>query len=194
MIGEQLVRHWSKRAQRLRWRQTFGSFGAGSYLGSPAQLTNPRRIHIGDLVYIRSGARLDAIDEWQGRTYDPRIELGRGTVAEERLQITCIQSVTIGSEVLIAANVYITDHSHAFDDPRVPVLKSPLTEPAPTHVGSGSWLGQNCVITAGAVLGEHTVVGANSVVLAGQYPDGAVLVGAPARIARIVEQPAAPSE
>lgn len=194
MIGIPLLLHWSKRAGRARWRRSFGSFGAGSYLGSPAQLTNPGNIHIGDFVYIRRGARLDAIVEWQGRTYRPRIEIGPGTVAEERLQVTCLESVSIGSEVLIAANVYITDHSHVFEDRGTPVVRSPLTEPSPTRVGSGSWLGQNSVITAGALLGEHTVVGANAVVLAGDYPAGAVLVGAPARITRIVGQPGVSSQ
>ena len=48
-------------------------------------------------------------------------------------------------------------------------------------IGEGSWLGQNCVIMPGVVIGRRCIVGSNSVVTT-SLPPGSVAVGAPARI------------
>ena len=43
-------------------------------------------------------------------------------------------------------------------------------------------IGMNSTILPGVVLGRHCVVGANSVVTKGDYPDYSVLAGVPAKI------------
>ena len=51
----------------------------------------------------------------------------------------------------------------------------------PVRIGSGSWLGFGTVVLPGADIGEHVVIGANSVVT-GVIPSYTVAAGAPARV------------
>jgi acetyltransferase-like isoleucine patch superfamily enzyme len=95
-------------------------------------------------------------------------------------------SVRLGRKVLLARNVYISDHSHAFADVTRAVLDQGITKVEPVEIGDGAWLGQNVVVGPGVRIGRGAVVGANSVVLE-DVPDYAVAVGAPARVVRELE-------
>lgn len=53
----------------------------------------------------------------------------------------------------------------------------------PIKIGDCSWIGINCTILDGTVLGNHCVVGANSVVK-GKFPGYCVIAGSPARIVK----------
>jgi acetyltransferase-like isoleucine patch superfamily enzyme len=93
------------------------------------------------------------------------------------------QSITIGRKVLMARNVYVADHMHAFADIGVAVLEQGIDRLGPVEIGDGAWLGQNVVVGPGVRIGRGTVVGANSVVL-GDLPEYSVAVGSPARVVR----------
>lgn len=160
-----------------------GSLGARSIVMPTEQIVGQKYLHIGDRVFIRSHARLDAIAGWGDQTFTPEIRIGDGTHIEHRLQITSIASVMIGCEVLIASNVFISDHSHDYKNIDIPVVHQPLTTGEPVSIGDGSWIGQNVVILPGTHLGKHCIVGANSVVK-GIFVDNTVLAGIPARAIR----------
>jgi acetyltransferase-like isoleucine patch superfamily enzyme len=85
--------------------------------------------------------------------------------------------------VLLARNVYIADHMHAFEDHLRPILDQGIDRVSPVVIEAGAWLAQNVVIGPGVTVGRGAVVGANSVVLC-DVPDYTVAVGAPARIVR----------
>ena len=53
----------------------------------------------------------------------------------------------------------------------------------PVRIGNGSWLGYGTVVLPGADIGEHVVIGANSVVT-GTIPSFSVAVGSPAKVVR----------
>ncbi len=56
----------------------------------------------------------------------------------------------------------------------------------PVSIGNGSWLGHGTVVLPGAHIGDHVVIGANSVVT-GDIPDNCVAAGVPARILKRLE-------
>lgn len=60
-------------------------------------------------------------------------------------------------------------------------MRQGITSPIPVSIGNCSWLGQNVCVLPGALIGEHCVIGANSVVTS-PIPDFSVAVGAPARV------------
>ena len=91
-------------------------------------------------------------------------------------------SIEIGDDVWTGHNVYITDQNHDYRDVTLPISKQSMPE-KPVRIGSGSWLGYGSVVLPGAEIGEHVVVGANSVVT-GVIPSFSVAVGAPARVIR----------
>lgn len=112
-----------------------------------------------------------------------RLTIGAGTRIGSDGVIAVAQDVRVEENVLIAARCYISDYSHAFEDPMRAVLDQGMTGPAPVQIGEGSWLGINVSVLPGVTIGKHCVVGANSVVTR-SVPDGGVVVGAPARLIR----------
>jgi acetyltransferase-like isoleucine patch superfamily enzyme len=95
--------------------------------------------------------------------------------------LSAAESVRLGDRVLLARGVYVSDHSHAFEDTSRAVLDQGITRIEPVEVCDGAWLGENVVVCPGVRIGRGAVVGANSVVL-NDVPDHCVAVGAPARI------------
>ena len=85
--------------------------------------------------------------------------------------------------VAIARGVYISDHSHGFSHPNIPVRDQPLDRVAPVVIERGAWLGQNVVVMPGVTIGAGTVIGANSVVTR-DIPPRVVAAGTPARVLR----------
>jgi acetyltransferase-like isoleucine patch superfamily enzyme len=157
----------------------FHSFGSGSRIMLPFRAGNPHKVAVGRNVLIGASSwfmvpRLDA----EG----PVIHIG-DRARMNQASITAVEHVSIGEGVDMARGVYISDHMHGFDDPRLPIRDQPLTRVAPVHIGAGAWLGQNVVVMPGVTIGEGAVVGANSVVTR-DVPARSVAAGAPARVLR----------
>lgn len=165
----------------LRWKPRLGAFHFRSRLGRCRMLTNPKAIHIGRRVMIRSGARLEAI----GDTSDgkPRIIIGDGTDAQFDFHCGAAELVVIGKNVTIAGRVYVTDHDHRFDFPELSVGETKKIVSAPVEIGDGAWLGEGCVILKGVTVGERAVVGANAVVTR-DVPPWTIVGGVPAKVIR----------
>jgi len=85
--------------------------------------------------------------------------------------------------VLLARNVYIADHGHAFEDVNTPIMLQGIDHVGEVEIAKHSWLGQNVCVLPGVRIGQHCVIGANSVVTR-DVPDFSVAVGAPARIVK----------
>jgi acetyltransferase-like isoleucine patch superfamily enzyme len=95
--------------------------------------------------------------------------------------LSAATSVRLGEKVLIARNVYVSDHIHAYGNPEVAVLDQGLTRLQPVVIEDGAWLGENVVVCPGVTIGRGAVIGANAVVRE-DVPPHAVAVGIPARV------------
>jgi hypothetical protein len=115
------------------------------------------------------------------RCHEGHLRIGDGTVFGVGDVVNCYLDVWIGEEVLFADRVHVTDFDHRFDGPG-PVMPQGIVK-SPVRVGSGSWLGEKATVLRGSRLGEGCVVGAAAVVRGG-FPDGAVVVGNPARVVK----------
>ena len=115
--------------------------------------------------------------------YKGKLEIGSGTRIVGDCVLSAASSVRLGSKVLLARNVYISDHTHAYGDPRRAVLDQGIDRLEPVVIDDGAWLGQNVVVCPGVRIGRGAVVGANAVVLE-DVPDHAVAVGVPATVVR----------
>ncbi len=158
----------------------FAAFGRSSVVQPPVRIAGEHRIAVGSGVWIGPGSWLQTID---GHGTDVALEIGDGTSMAGGCILSAAVCVRLGSHVLLARHVYIADHRHAYEDPRLPVLAQGLAAVEPVEIGDGAWLGENVVVGPGVRIGKGAVIGANAVVLS-DVPDHAVAVGAPARVVR----------
>jgi hypothetical protein len=184
MTVADVYRGWQRLSDKLRCiglSRSFARWGKNSTIQFPLRLSGEQRIAIGSDVFIGSGSWLHVIDTPSASS--PAIVVDDGTRITGACVLSAVSMIHIGENVLIARNVYISDHSHAFLDPNVPIRKQGLTKIAPVEIGAGAWLGQNVVVNPGVRIGRNAVVGANSVVTR-SVPDYSLVVGAPARVIR----------
>ena len=167
-----------------REARRFGSFGSGSIICFPAvTIYNEAYIHIGRDTMIGSGVSLSAgMVPGQKMLGDRVVSIGDRCLIGKGSGIVGHFSIEIGDDVWTGHDVYITDQNHDYRDVSRPISRQSMPE-KPVRIGSGSWIGFGSVILPGADIGEHVVIGANSVV-AGSIPSYSVAVGAPARVVR----------
>ncbi len=162
----------------------FGSFGAGSVICFPTNtIFNERFIRIGRDTMIGPQCTLSAgMIPGQECISDPVVSIGDRCLIGKGSGIVGHFSIEIGDDVWTGHHVYITDQNHGYQDVDRPVSVQVMPE-RPVRIGRGSWLGHGSVVLPGADIGEHVVVGANSVVT-GVIPSFSVAVGSPARVIR----------
>lgn len=138
---------------------------------------------LGKQVFIRNNARIEAVEWYNDKTYNPIIELNDNVSIEQNLHLTCANSIKIGANTSISANVTITDINHPYQNldiaPEMQDIKVGSVE-----IGSNCKVYNNAVILPNVILGKHCVIGANSVVMAGTYKDYSIIAGAPAKVVK----------
>jgi acetyltransferase-like isoleucine patch superfamily enzyme len=164
------------------YRPICGRWGKNTRIQAPLLFLNPSRFCFGDRVFVRAGARLEAVVNCLGDKFNPSVEIGSGTNIEQGFHLACAERITIGRNVQITENVGIFDIWHPYLDITLPIKCQPL-KTAPVSIGDDSFIGMGAVIQPGVSIGRHCLIGANSVVTE-NIPDFAVAVGAPARVIR----------
>lgn len=175
-----LCKSIKRRLQAYRWRAKMQGFGKGSYIDGPRWLVNPAAINIGEQVRIWHHARLEAICSTPGIT---RLEIGDRSIIQPYAHIGAAHRVTIGKHVMIASNVFITDHDHDISDPMNPATINSGLDTAPVHIGDYTWLGEKVMVLKGVTIGERSVIGAGALVTR-DIPPMSIAVGSPARVIR----------
>ncbi len=169
--------YWMAKTQGF-YRHALGSLGWRSLIIKPLNLVNLQNVFIGADVAIHKYAWLLTSSAITGRT--PRLDIGDGSDIGNFNHITCVDRVEIGTKVLTADRVYISDHGHGFENPDVPIMDQPVVSKGPVVIGAGSWLGENvCVLSCR--IGRNCVIAANAVVTR-DIPDFCVAAGIPARV------------
>lgn len=90
--------------------------------------------------------------------------------------------ITIGKGTCIAVNVGIITTNHDLDN-----LDNHL-QGKDVYIGKNCWIGMNSVILPGVKLGDHTIVGAGSVVTKSFLEGNCVIAGNPAKIIRELDK------
>lgn len=139
-------------------------------------------ISIGNNVSIQKGAWFCIpYDNYNG---EPRIVIGDGCDLGYRLSISASNRVVLEENVLIAANVHITDHNHNYDLVGIPIRYQGISSFSnEVVIGRGSWIANNVVIAGNVKIGKGCAIGANTVVT-NDIPSYCVAVGSPARVVK----------
>jgi lipopolysaccharide O-acetyltransferase len=159
----------------------------GSLVRHPFYIRRLGKLKIGEGFRSGPGLVIDIIDK------EAVVEIGYSFRAASRLHIGCASKVTIGNNVLIASDVYISDHSHGnyngedqdealcnVNDRKIKFLE--------IFIGNNVWIGEKTCILPGVTIGDNSIIGSLSVVNKNLLPNS-IYVGSPAK--RIKEYDAA---
>ncbi|RSX52353.1 sugar O-acetyltransferase [Bifidobacterium callimiconis] len=143
-------------------RELFGSIGENVSVGLPFICDYGRNIHIGSNVSVNMNCTF----------------------------VDC-NTITIGSDTLIASNVQLYTATHPVElHDRLREDWTPgdaryrwHTYARPITIGRGCWLGGGVIVLPGVTIGAGTVIGAGSVVTR-DIPANVVAVGNPCRVLR----------
>lgn len=156
-------------------------FGFNSALLRPWKVVGAPMIEIGERTTIRPDSNLWAISEYEGKRYNPSLIIGSCVYIGPHVFLTTIDSLTIEDGCVLSEHVYITDFFHGLDPTQGPIMQRHLESKGPVHLGRGCFLGFRVAVMPGVTLGEHCVVGANSVVTR-SFPPYSMLAGSPAHL------------
>lgn len=139
------------------------------------RIDRPWRISIGHRTQLESDVWLKIVADQAIVAIGDYTFVGRGTEIDVSL------GVTIGSHVLIAPGVFITDHGHKIAADAL--IDAQGCAETPISIEDDVWLGARCVILPGVRVGRGAVVGAGAVVTR-DVTAFSVVSGVPARVMR----------
>jgi acetyltransferase-like isoleucine patch superfamily enzyme len=159
------------------------SCGPRSIIRKPRVILGGSYINVGASFDVFPGLRIEAIDLHLGKRFTPRIIIGDRVSINYDCHIGCINEVVIGSDVLIASRVYISDHCHGaldYHDIDAPPSLRKIYSKGSVIIEDGVLIGEGACIMPGVRIGRHAIVGANSVVTR-DVATKAIVAGCPAR-------------
>lgn len=146
-------------------------------IGNDVRFKNKKYVSIGNNVSIGNGAEFFPVENG----YSSKIIIGNGVVIGDYNRFASMNSITIEDDVLFAAYVHITDHSHEYRDINLPIMNQGIFTKGPVHIKKGAWIGLRASILSGVTIGEHAVVAAGAIVTK-DVPAYSVVAGCPARV------------
>lgn len=174
--------HYAKKLFVNSFRQVYWRHFAMSANLPLVNHVSPKCVLVGKGVCIGYNCRIEGVTQYLDKHFSPSIFLCEGVTIQQNAHITCAASISIGKNTAVAANVTITDINHLYEDVSLPIEYQNI-EVNPVRIGDECKIYNNAVILPGVSIGNHCVVGANSVVTH-DVPDYCVVAGAPAKIVK----------
>jgi acetyltransferase-like isoleucine patch superfamily enzyme len=136
----------------------------------------------GSRTTIEDGVVIDAFVKIKASGGVGDVTIGRGTVINSGCVLYTGNGISIGRNVLIAANCTLAPTNHAFADPDRPICEQGF-QPSRggITIGDDVWVGANCVLLDGTTIGSGSVIGAASL-LRGVLPPFCIALGIPAKV------------
>ena len=157
---------------------------SGIAIGKELNLIGGKYISIGSGTGLGAHGTLQAWDRHNGNTYTPEISIGANCWIGDYFNISSINRITIGNNVLMGRWVTILDNDHgksSQEEMCVSPLKRCLYSKNPITIGDRVWIGDKVTILAGINIGEGAIIGSNAVVTK-DVPPYSIAVGVPAKI------------
>ncbi|WP_157865512.1 acyltransferase [Ruminococcus albus] len=155
----------------------------------PISLKGLNNCKIGDNFKLDYNGIFETWSEHNGKKYTPSIIIGNNVSIGKRCHIGCINSIIIDDDVLIGSDVMIIDHNHGlsdFSDLNISPNQRLLSSNGEIHICKNVWIGEKVSILSGVIIGENSIIGANSVVTH-SFPENCIICGNPAKIIRKVQ-------
>ncbi|WP_321480233.1 DapH/DapD/GlmU-related protein [uncultured Bacteroides sp.] len=153
------------------------------YIEAPCRvILGYKYIKIGKNFFCRSGLRMEVMRVLPD--IEPKLFIGNNVQFNDNIHIGCVNSIIISNGVLVASNVYITDHFHgtiSAEELDIEPKSRKIHSKGKVYIGENVWIGENVTILPDVKIGRNVIVGANSVVTH-SFPDSCIIAGVPAKI------------
>ena len=134
----------------------------------------------GTRIVVGPGSRIDSFVKTKPAGGTGNVQLGARTYVNSGCVLYSGNGITVGNDVMIAANCTLAPVNHAFHDrERLICDQGFLPSRGGIVIEDDVWIGANCVLLDGAVLRRGCVVGAGSLVR-GELPAYSICRGIPA--------------
>lgn len=149
----------------------------------PIDIRGKKGIDFGTGLTTGYGCRIESFSEDGSKT----LFFGNNVQVNDYCHINALKSVRIGDNVLIASKVFITDLEHGSyagdenDSQPSSIVKDRPLSSKPVVIGNNVWIGELCSVLPGVIIGENSIIGANSVVTK-SIPANSIAVGNPAKV------------
>lgn len=147
----------------------------------PFDLRGRKYIDLGVRLTTGIGCRIEAFSK-DNQTV---LHMGSDIQLNDYVHICAMKEIRIGSNVLVAGHVYISDNSHGIYKGNE-LHSSPLVSPIKRHylvekviIEDNVWIGEGVIILPGITIGKGSIIGAHAVV-AHSIPPYTIAVGIPA--------------
>lgn len=172
------------RIKKEQFIKKFKKFDISAGCEKSCSFIGEKSISVGQNSYFGDNCEIIAIHSHHGnQIFNPGLIIGENVRITSRCRITCADRIEIGNCVLMAPDVFITDHNHGMN----PTIKSGYSPQnlvtKSVKIGEGVWLGQRVIVLPGVEIGEHSIIGAASVVTK-DIPSYSIAVGNPARVVK----------
>lgn len=148
--------------------------GSGRKIAGPLPvITNQGAMRVGDGLSIR--AMTVPVHLSTGR--NGRLVLGDRVFLNTGAVVSAQAAIEIGDDCLIG------DFAALYDSNFHQIGEGAAVTVKPVKLGRNVWLGRAVIVLPGAVIGDHSVIGAGSVV-AREIPPGVLAAGNPVRVIR----------
>lgn len=136
----------------------------------------------GSRIIIEDGAMVDSFVKIKPAGGMGDVRIGRNSYINSGVVIYSGNGVTIGEDVLVAANCTFAPVSHEFASRAEKIVEQGFKpSKGGILVEDDVWIGANCVILDGAILRKGCVIGAHSLVM-GEVEPYSINVGNPLKI------------
>jgi lipopolysaccharide O-acetyltransferase len=160
-------------------------FKIGTLVRYPFYLRSLGTLEIGTGFRSGPGLVIDILND------KAKIKIGKNFRANSRLHLGCADNIIIGDNVLIASDVYISDHTHGSYNYEVQNRPETLVNHRELvckkiKISNNVWIGEKTCVLPGVTIGENSIVGALSLVNK-NIPPNSIYSGIPARCIKVFD-------
>ena len=137
-----------------------------------------QKIIFGDNVKIGSYSKLLSTSHLA--TYGVGLKMGNNSAIGDFTHFGAAGGITIGTDVIMGSYISFHSENHNFQDPSKLIREQGVNSKGIT-IGNNVWVGAKVTFLDGAFLGNNCVVAAGAVVK-GVFPDNVIIGGVPAKI------------
>lgn len=164
-VWRRILNHLATKKHRL----TIGSMGPGSKIMHSVRFMEPKQVSIGANCLVWTGVGTTADDDCAVLTLRDKVQIN------VNVMIDVTGPLSIGENTLISEEAVIYTHDHGLDPKSKPKVYG-------KEIGANVWIGMRAIILPKCKrIGDWAVIGAGAVV-SRNVPNGAIVVGSPAKI------------